>query len=412
MREAELQEIDASELVPGDVIVLRAGDQAPADARVVSSTELRVAEAALTGESLPVEKDNAPVDSDTPLADRSSMIYSSTLVTNGSGKAVVTATGNATEIGKISKLVSEAEVLATPLTKRVNRFSHFLLVAILAMAVLVVIFGISKGQPPVEMFKAAVALAVGAIPEGLPAALTITLAMGVSRMARRKAIIRKLPAVETLGSTSVICSDKTGTLTQNEMTVTVVYAGGERFEVSGVGYEPAGELTRAHEAVQLQEHTALEACIRAGFLCNDSRHVEEDGRCDVLGDPTEGAMLVLAKKAGAPISEWAQQYPRLGEIPFESEHKYMATLHDSPDGEPVILLKGAVERVLERCQHALGSDGREERLDPETIHAEADAMANEGLRVLALAVRSEQPGTTTLDGRTSAADSGSQDCRV
>lgn len=270
LRAGEKHRIAATELVPGDVVLLQSGDKVPADLRLVRSRELQIDESALTGESVPAQKRTRQLEQDTVLADRSNMAYSSTLVTHGTGTGIVVATGDRTEIGRINNLIASADILATPLTKKIAHFSGILLWAILGLAGVTFAVGMVRGESWLDMFMAAVALAVGAIPEGLPAAMTITLAIGVARMAKRNAIIRKLPAVETLGSTTVICSDKTGTLTQNQMTVQGILAGGERFEVSGVGYEPVGEFSQSGEAVNPELKGALMECLKAGLLCNDS----------------------------------------------------------------------------------------------------------------------------------------------
>ncbi|MEF2230488.1 MAG: HAD-IC family P-type ATPase, partial [Pseudodesulfovibrio sp.] len=284
LRDGAPVRLPARAVVPGDVAVLRSGDKVPADLRILSEKELRVDESMLTGESVPTGKNAAALPPETVLADRRNMAYAGTLVSFGQGRGVVVATGAATEIGRISGLIESADELETPLTRKIARFSHVLLVAILAMAAASFVFGVLRSEPPGEMFMAAVALAVGAIPEGLPAAVTIILAMGVSRMAGRKAIIRRLPAVETLGGTTVICSDKTGTLTENQMTVQEVRSGGRSYTVSGTGYGNDGAVEAAPG--DEGENIALSECLRAGLLCNDARIVERDGVLAVEGDPT------------------------------------------------------------------------------------------------------------------------------
>jgi len=385
LRGGQRQRIDARELVPGDVVLLASGDKVPADLRLLEVRELRVAEAALTGESLPVEKRADPLPADTVLADRANMAYSSTLVHYGTATGVVVATGRATEIGRISQLLAQTDVLATPLTRRIARFSYWLMWAILSLAALTFAVGsFVHGQPLVDMFLAAVALAVAMIPEGLVVVLTITLAIGVHRMARRNAIIRHLPAVETLGSTTVICSDKTGTLTRNEMTVQRLWAGGVDAEVGGVGYAPQGEITRAGQPLAVLP-AALDELLRAGLLCNDAVLREDAGAWRIDGDPTEGALIVAARKAGLHEAAEAAAHPRLDAVPFESQHQYMATLHGG--AQPLVYVKGAVEAVLARCGHALAADGSRSALDADAVHAEVEAMARLGLRVLAFARR-------------------------
>jgi Ca2+-transporting ATPase len=358
----------------------------PADLRLVRARDLQIAEASLTGESVPVQKvADIILAPETPLAERRNMVYASTLVTYGQGMGVVTATGDTTEVGLISQLITSAEDLATPLTRKIAQFSQIMLYAILALAAATFAVGLLRGQAATETLTAAIALAVGAIPEGLPAALTVTLAIGVSRMARRRAIIRKLPAVETLGSVTIVCSDKTGTLTQNEMTVRQISVVGARYEVTGSGYEPEGQLLPDG----VEPGGALAECLVTGLLCNDSLLVEENGGWQAQGDPTEVALLVSARKGGLVADEL--DLPRLDAIPFESEHQYMATLHDGGPGRPrLVYLKGALEVVLERCRLALDADGQEIALDADAVQDDADRMASQGLRVLAFA-RGEMP---------------------
>ena len=378
IRAGEQLRLPASEIVPGDLVQLQAGDKVPADLRLLRSRELRVDESALTGESLPVEKGDERMRRDCPLAERGNMAYASALVTYGTGAGLVVATGDATEVGKISQLIQEARDLKTPLTRKIDQFSKVLLIVIVGMALVTFAVGLLRGESVVDMFKASIALAVAAIPEGLPAAVTITLAIGVSRMARRRAIIRKLPAVETLGSTMVICTDKTGTLTENQMTVQRVEAGGQSVAVSGGGYAPAGEVSPAPGPAALET-------LRAGLLCNDTALVETDGRWDLAGDPTEAALLTSAGKAGLDRGAEEAALPRLDAIPFESQHQYMATLHDAGDGRRIVYMKGAVEKVLARCTAALDAGGAPVALDAAAAHAQVNELAGAGLRVLAFA---------------------------
>ncbi|MEZ7197696.1 cation-transporting P-type ATPase [Pseudodesulfovibrio karagichevae] len=399
LRAGKAVRIPAREVVPGDVVLLRSGDKVPADLRLLSEKELRIDESMLTGESLPVDKDGAPLPPDTVLAERLGMAYAGTLVSSGQGAGVAVATGDHTEIGRISGLIDAADELQTPLTRKIARFSRVLLIAILGLAAVSFVLGVLRDKPATEMFMAAVALAVGAIPEGLPAAVTIILALGVSRMAGRKAIIRKLPAVETLGGTTVICSDKTGTLTENQMTVQEIYCGGRAYAVSGQGYAPEGEVVPADGGDGPGE--ALAECLRAGLLCNDAAIAARDGRHRVEGDPTEGALLVSAGKYGLDRDRERDAFPRVDELPFESEWQYMATLHDAPGGEGrVVYLKGAVERVLDCCGEALSPSGAVGALDAEAVIRAQRAMAEQGLRVLAFA-RKSLPG----DGRLERSDS-------
>ncbi len=384
VRDGARRIIPSSELVPGDIVLLQSGDKVPADLRLLSTRELQINESALTGESLPVQKDAAPLPLDTLLPDRINMVYSSTLVTNGIATGVVTATGDLTEIGRINELIASTDILATPLTKKISRFSSLLLYVILFLAAVTFVIGILRGESWLDMFMAAVALSVGAIPEGLPAAVTITLAIGVSRMAKRNVIIRKLPAVETLGSTTVICSDKTGTLTLNQMTVQEIFTGGALFNLSGSGYEPEGTFSLDGIGIKPSENKALMECLTAGLLCNDAMVKQVGGEWLVEGDPTEGALVVSARKAGIRKKQISPLFPRLDAIPFESRYQYMATLHR--DGERlVVYLKGSVESLLPRCRFALSDVGESIPLVVEEYHRQTAVMAEKGLRVLALA---------------------------
>ncbi len=368
-------------------MLLEAGDKVPADVRLVRETELRVNESALTGESAPVNKDEVVLPETTPVADRRNMAYSGTLVTAGHGVGIVVATGAETEVGEIHRLVGAAEVLATPLTEKLARFSKILTVGILGLAAITFAVGLLRRQDAVHTFTAAIALAVGAIPEGLPAAVTITLAIGVARMAKRNAVVRRLPAVETLGSTTVICTDKTGTLTENQMTVQAIWTGGATIEVTGSGYSPDGELCGADGSpVSIDADAALRWSLLAGACCNDAALTHENGRWDVVGDPTEGAMLVAAVKAGFDPERIAASLPRISVIPFSSERRYMATMHREDDGY-VVLVKGAVERLLELCETQMGADGALRPVDRAAVLWAADQLSRRGLRVLATGVR-------------------------
>jgi len=397
-RDGRQQRIHSEQLVPGDVVLLRSGDRVPADLRLFHVKSLQVDESALTGESVPVQKHADPLALDTVLADRKNLAYTGTLVTAGQSEGVVWATGDLTETGHIASLIAEAVDLSTPLTRKIAHLSKLLLWVILVLTAATFAIGVARGGDVVEMFMAAVALAVGAIPEGLPAAVTIVLAIGVSRMARRRAIIRKLPAVETLGSTTVICSDKTGTLTENQMTVAQVYAGGKSYSVTGAGYEPRGEIRIDGSPVRLSEQPALTECLRAGVLCNDSQLVRKDGRLAVQGDPTEAALLVAGEKAGLLHAETQLESPRLDVIPFESEHMFRATLH-AARLDRVIYKVGAVERLLDRCTDALSESGECTPLDKAAVHAAVEQMAARGLRVLALVRRHVEAGQAKLEHR-------------
>jgi cation-transporting P-type ATPase F len=378
------QRLDAAHLVPGDLVWLAAGDKVPADLRLVTGHCLAASEAPLTGESVPVAKGTEPLPEDTALAERSNMAYAGTMVVTGQGSGLVVATGDATETGRIAGLLRGVEELSTPLTQAMARFSNLLLYVILALAALTFLVGTLRGEPAVEMFMAAVALAVGAIPEGLPAAITVTLAIGVARMARRRAIIRRLPAVETLGSTTVICSDKTGTLTENQMTVREILAGGEHFHVGGDGYAPHGKLTRDGEAARLEG--ALREVLLAGVLCNDATLEHRGGHWEITGDPTEAALLVAARKLGLEEGAARTLLPRTEELPFDSARQFMASCHAAEAGD-VVFVKGALERLLPRCNHQLNAAGSPAPLEREAILVRAREMAGRGLRVLALARR-------------------------
>ncbi|MFZ0256109.1 MAG: cation-transporting P-type ATPase [Gammaproteobacteria bacterium] len=386
VRAGKKEKVATSELVPGDLVLLQSGDKVPADLRLLRSRELQIDESALTGESVPVQKQPERLAMETVLADRSNMAYSSTLVTYGTGAGIAVATGDGTEIGRINALIASAATLATPLTKKIAHFSGILLWVILALAGLTFLAGWMHGEPLLDTFMAAVALAVGAIPEGLPAAMTIMLAIGVGKMARRHAIIRKMPAVETLGSTTVICSDKTGTLTQNQMTVQQIDAGGKCYEISGVGYAPTGDVRLETSVIDPGSYPALMECLMAGLLCNDSGLVQNGEQWSVEGDPTEAALITAAAKAGLSREAYEQDRPRIDALPFESQHQYMATLHATgTEAAAVIYMKGSVESVLSRCRDAYAAGPEPALLDKESIHREVEEMAARGLRVLAFA---------------------------
>ncbi len=378
--------VHSEDLVPGDVVLLQSGDRVPADLRFVNLRNLHADESALTGESLPVAKNPDPLPFDTILAERKNLAYAGTFVTSGQAEGVVFAIGDATETGHIARLIASAVELSTPLTRKIAQFSKLVLWVIVALAIITFALGVARGEKPTEMFMAAVALAVGAIPEGLPAAVTIVLAIGVSRLARRKAIIRKLPAVETLGSTTVICSDKTGTLTRNQMTVQKIFAGGKIYTVTGAGYEPSGDLHLDGAVVKVPDHPALDECLRAGVLCNESQLIRQEGQLKVQGDPTEAALVVAGEKGGLMRAKIHEAAPRLDTIPFESEHMFRATLHETHKGR-VIYKVGAMERLLHRCIDALGERGELIPFDKESVHRAVEEMAGRGLRVLALARR-------------------------
>ncbi len=384
-RDGQRMGLPAEQVVPGDIVFLQPGDKVPADLRLFKVKELRIEEAALTGESVPAEKSTAAVAPDLPIGDRTCIAYAGTLVTYGQGTGVVVATEAATEIGRISALLAEVQTLTTPLLRQMNRFARWLTGAILVVATATFAYGVLlQGYTPGAMFLAAVGLAVAAIPEGLPAIITITLAIGVQRMARRNAITRLLPAVETLGSVSVICSDKTGTLTRNEMTVQAVATANGVFAVTGVGYDPHGTFLLDGQEVEPGDHSTLRELAQAGTLCNDARVDEIDGRWTLQGDPTEGALLTLGLKAGMDPAFLSEELPRTDVIPFESEHRFMATLHHDHAGHGFVYLKGAPERVLEMCarQRLRGEDFP---LDLDYWHRCMHTLASQGQRLLAVA---------------------------
>ncbi|HLP62361.1 MAG TPA: HAD-IC family P-type ATPase, partial [Candidatus Deferrimicrobium sp.] len=374
LRDGKEQHISSIQLVPGDVVMIASGDKITADMRLVHCRDLQSNESPLTGESVPVEKSINPLDTKTVLADRLNMLYASTFVTYGRGKAVVTATGDATEVGRISELITTAEELETPLTIKIAHFSRYLLFIIMGFAALTFAVGVLRGESAAEMFMAAIALAIGAIPEGLPTVVTITLAIGVARMAKRRAVIRKLPAVETLGSTGVICSDKTGTLTENQMTVREIYSADQLYQVSGVGYGFEGSIQALSGKPGEISSVALKECLTAGLLCNDTRIVEKQGLFQVEGDPTEAALIVSAHKGNNLFPGGMPSLPRKDSIPFESEYQYMATLNILPGGDGIIYLKGSAEKILTKCVNYLDENGDSHPLNHALIDRQVEIM--------------------------------------
>lgn len=383
IRDGKEQEIPSDRLVPGDIVLLASGMRVPADLRLLKATELRIEEAALTGESVPVEKKIGPIPEEnlTP-GDQTNMAFMGTVVVNGRAKGVVVETGLNTVLGQIAREVKELSVTKTPLQQKIAKFAHFIGFLVLGSAIAISLLGFSLGMTIGEIFKIAVAASVAAVPEGLPIVVTITMAIGISRMAKRNAIIRKLPAVETLGSTSVICSDKTGTLTKNEMTVKVINDTQHSYEVTGSGYDPEGEILRDWEDCEASSLDGVCGVLRIGLLCNESRIYEEGGQYRVDGDPTEGALIVSAMKAGLNPEEERERYPQLSIIPFESERGFMATLHQH-NGKKFIFAKGAPEKLLEMCSGASGGLP----LDKEKILRTAEHFAQDGMRVLAMAYK-------------------------
>ena len=383
-RDGQWGEVEADTLVPGDIVRLGSGDRVPADLRLIETTNLRIEESALTGESVPADKNSEEVEAEAGIGDRFCMAFSGTLVAAGRGIGVVTATGPNTELGRINRMIAEVQTLQTPLTLQMAQFSKTLSVIIVALALLMLVIGYTLHDFPLaELFLAAIGFAVAAIPEGLPAVLTITLALGVQRMAQRNAITRKLTAIETLGSVTVICSDKTGTLTKNEMTVRHVITRGGEYQVEGIGYQPKGDITLDGKPVDLKQHPHLLAMVEVAAVANDTEVAEEDGEWRVIGEPTEGALRTLALKLEFDTSS----HERHDSIPFESDNKFMATLNSRPDGPRGILLKGAPDRLLDRCDKELGADENPEPMDRRFWEEQIDKLSAEGLRVLAAAIR-------------------------
>jgi Ca2+-transporting ATPase len=397
VRDGMVQTIPARELVPGDLIEVEAGDHIPADARVVRATALKAQEAALTGESVPVEKSRAALEQDeVALGDRRNMLYLGTSVAAGKGRAIVVATGPKTEVGRIATLMREAGHERTPLQRRLEQFGYVLLYLALGIVLLVFALGLLRGEPLLEMFLTAVSLAVAAIPEGLPAIVTLTLALGVTKMVKRHALVRRLPAVETLGSTTVICTDKTGTLTKNEMTVTRLYVPGRTYEVTGEGYVPVGKIREAsgvrREGSSGQEEATqspVRELLKALVLCNGAALTEHDGVVTLVGDPTEGALLVVAAKHGLRKEVLEREHRLLAEIPFDADRKLMTMVRRSGD-RAVAYVKGAPDVLLARCAQWRTLDGRLERLDERArgeIMEANSACARDALRVLGAAFR-------------------------
>lgn len=393
LRDGDSTLVPAHEIVPGDVLALQSGEQVAADVRLIEVNGLQVEEAALTGESLPVAKHEAPVESDAALGDRRSMAFGGTLVTAGTAEGVVVATGARSELGRISQLLSETVELQTPLTRRLARLARVITLAILAVAGLIFVVGMLRDNSLLDSALAAITLAVASIPEGLPAVITIASAIGVQRMARRRAIIRHLPAVETLGSTTVICTDKTGTLTRNEMTVEALWTPAAEIEVTGVGYAPEGALRVAGQTLD-QLPDDVRQLIVAAVLCNDAGLECDDGRWRIVGDPTEGALVVAARKAALDDSALRDTFPRKDEIAFSSERQFMATLHDTAENRAVVYLKGAPEVVAKMCQTF--ADGQP--MAHEAVHEASQALASHGMRVLAIAMAPPAAGRADLEG--------------
>ncbi|WP_366655696.1 cation-transporting P-type ATPase [Fodinicurvata sp. EGI_FJ10296] len=384
-RDGKRHEIPSEELVPGDIVVLNAGDRVPADVRLIKTRNLQAQEAALTGESTASEKSTEAVEKDAELGDRSSMGYSGTVVTSGQATGVVVAIGDDTEIGRISEMLSDVEKLKTPLMQRLDEFTKIVTVIIIVLALIT--FGVGTfvwEREWTEMFLAAVSIAVAAIPQGLPVVMTVTLAIGVQRMARRNAIIRRLPAVETLGAVTTICADKTGTLTRNEMTAKTVRTAEHDIEAEGVGYEPHGGFLLDGKSIEIEDYETAFEVVRAGVLCNDSVVERQDDEWKPEGDPTEAALIVLGRKAGLEPARENDDFPRVDAVPFASERRYMATLNHDHEGNRFIYVKGAPERVIEMCTGEMRG-GAVAALDADAWYSRAEEIAGRGQRVLAAA---------------------------
>ena len=398
VRDSNRRSIEGELLVPGDIVLLEAGDKVPADIRLLQAYGLQIQEAILTGESVPVDKHTQPVTADAALGDRVCMAFSGTLVTSGQGKGVVVGTGAETEIGRISGMLSKVEILTTPLVEQMNVFARWLTILILLIAVMLLVFGyFVEHFEFTELFMAVVGLSVAAIPEGLPAVLTITLAVGVQAMARRNAIVRRLPAIETLGSVSVICTDKTGTLTRNEMMVTSVVTHTHVFSLEGSGYEPNGVIKRNDSAVSGSDHAILDEIGRVATLCNDASLHEREGVWFVEGDPMEGALLALSGKIGMDVRKELSAWTRTDIIPFDAKHRFMATLNHDHENHAFVSVKGAPEKILAMCKEQRVGSGGAEPLNQAYWHEKAEDIAAQGQRVLAFAVKPVSPEHTVLE---------------
>ncbi|WP_404424977.1 cation-transporting P-type ATPase [Thalassospira australica] len=398
LRDGHRQSIPAEDLVPGDVVLLEPGDRVPADIRLTAVKSLRILESTLTGESVAVSKSPDPVTADAALGDRVSMAFGGTMVSTGQGRGVVVGTGRNTEIGKINALLHEVVDLSTPLLRQMSQFARTLTVVILLLATIVFAIGVwGQGLVVQETFIAVVSLAVAAIPEGLPAILTVAMAIGVQRMAGRNAIIRRLPAVETLGAVSVICSDKTGTLTRNEMTVQSIWLAGLHVKVDGIGYAPHGGFSIDGGDRPVDDIPGLIELSRIAALCNEARLYQTDGTWQIAGDPMEGALQVLALKAGLDRTHEQGLFPRTDIVPFDSQHKFMATLHHDHQGHDMVFIKGAPEKIIAMSTHERAADGGEIAIDDEKWLAALDRLAEQGQRVLGIAFKPMPKGTTELE---------------
>ncbi len=398
IRDGKRQTIKGELLVPGDIVLLEAGDKLPADIRLIKTHRLQTQESILTGESMAVDKDSKSVKVDAPLGDRFCIGYSGTTVTTGQAMGVVIATGSHTEIGRISGLLSKVQTLTTPLVTQMAVFARWLTFVVLGISSLILLFGYFVLQLDFNsLFLAVVGISVAAIPEGMPAVLTITLAVGVQAMAKRNAIVRRLPVIETLGAVSVICSDKTGTLTQNKMIVETIITSIEQFTIRGDGYEPSGEVFINHQMVDVTEHPVLQELGRAAALCNDSELIRNENMWNGHGDPMEIALLAFSSKTGIDTSETRVQWSRTDVIPFDTLHKYMATLNHDHENHAFIFIKGAPETLLAMCQKQSTGNHESEPLDTTYWNQQADAIAAKGQRVLAFASKQVNPEHTVLE---------------
>ncbi|MFW5996021.1 MAG: cation-translocating P-type ATPase [Halanaerobiaceae bacterium] len=392
IRKGKLQEIDSKEVVPGDILVVEEGDRITADGRLLEADNLAVDEAALTGESKPVGKSSGPLKEKVPLAERKNMVYMGTAVTRGNGVVVVTGTAAETEMGRIGSMLEETVNERTPLEEKLDQLGRSLVGITLGVAAVVAVMGVVTGNPVVEMLKTGIALAIAAVPEGLPAVATITLAIGMKKMAGHNALVKSLPAVETLGSTTVICTDKTGTLTENQMTVKNIYLPGREIEVTGTGYNPGGKFREGDRVLEIQVEENLAAFLKAGTLCSNAVVNKKGKLWEVVGDPTEGGLVTVARKAGFDREEMETSgYRRLEEIPFDSDKKYMAVSYETPE-EEMVYVKGAPEVMLDMCERIRIGE-KEEELDEERydhLLTKNNEMAREGLRVLAMAARKKE----------------------
>jgi magnesium-transporting ATPase (P-type) len=392
IRNGVIETVDSRDLVPGDVVMLQAGDRVPADVRLFYCKDFRCDESALTGEAQPVSKLTQVLSAETPLAERKNMAYMGTMATYGVARGVVTKTGQNTQIGEISKLVSRVSLIQTPLQAQLNRFAHQLTIGIAGFAGLTMLLGMLLYQYPLsEMFQAAIGIAVSSIPEGLPAIVTIALAIGVQRMAKNNALVRRLPAVEVLGSVDIICSDKTGTLTANAMTARELDFASRNYRIGGEGYKPEGliECTSTHTKILVEQDPSFTQACLVALLCNDARIERENNQWLLHGDPTEGALMVLAMKHGLNYAETHHDWPRIDLLPFESDKRYMATLHHNLDGDVIMMVKGAPDRIIGYATQQLGNNGLEP-CDPEHWHQLTERLAEKGMRVIALAEKRYQ----------------------